>query len=663
MNIYLSHPLHIFQIYGTNGVGKYFRKMGIHEILGIGNRHTHTHLKPFNTIQKIPFMISSLQNTSVDWGYTVEKSKKSGQYLAHNITWPSGKLLGGSSAMNSMFYLRGNQRDFDEWELLGNPTWSWQHVIEHFKKAENYQQNSVVDATDIQNAATEHGTSGPLPINSFKSNEPFKQTLFDAAAELGYKQLEDLNGNEFMGIGSVPGIVDNGKSSNSAKAYLSLAKDRPNLHVIKYAHVNSVTVDNTTGQVTGVQFQVNQTHDLTATATKETILSAGAIGTPKILQLSGIGPEKQLRRLNIPTVRNLQTGFNLQTHFTVPIFMQFNPNTLPTDEAQANATDATSIDSLYEYIKQRDVLSLSNVFDVLGFFNAVNVTDAYPNIGTHYAIFKRDDQLSIGEYLNRYGLNETVAQPIIDANKLADIAVIFVTLLNPLALGKVRVRSADPYELPAININLDRREDIASLVQGIQLARTFLNTTAYQTIGAEEIPLIMPECEVAPVKKVKTKQQTTKPPKNKGNKHEKNKKGKGATTTTTTEEPLPVVEPQPEVVPYGSDQYFECYVKQIASIPYGPVGSSKMGPNTDRFAVVDSRLKVHGLTGLRVIDASVMPRIVSAPTGAATIMIAEKGSDFIKEDWPLVTDPTTTADDTPQVAEGEADATPQHTEL
>lgn len=613
-------------------------------------------------------MISSLQNTSVDWGYSVEKSRKFGKSLAHNITWPSGKLLGGTSAMNVAYYVRGNQRDFDDWEAMGNPTWGWQNVVECFKKAENYHQTGAAVASDLP---SEHGVGGPLPINLFNTNESFKETLFAAAQELGYKQLTDLNGNEFIGIGNAPGIIADGKSSNSAKAYLSAAKDRANLHVIKNAHVSGVTVDNTTGQVTGVQFQINKTHDLTAIAVKDTILSAGSIGTPKIMQLSGIGPEKQLRRLNIPTVRNLQTGFSLQNHFTVPVFVQFNAISPPPAEAQPeaaeatatdtngadsangadstdsvadaagaastastpDATEAASLDSLYEYIKQRDVLSLSNIFDVMGFFNTVNLTDAYPNVATKYAIFKRDDQLSIAEYLNRYGLNESVAQTVIDANKLADVAVIFVTLLNPLALGKVRIQSVDPYELPAINVNLDRREDITSLVQGVQLARSFLNTIAFQGVGATEIPLTLPECETMPVKKSKVKQ--PKKVKDKSTKYDKKKKG-GKGAAAPTEPPPTPVEPQPEAIPYGSDQYFECYVQQVASIPYGPVGTSKMGPITDRFAVVDDRLNVHGLKGLRVVDASIMPRIVSAPLEATTIMIAEKGSDLIKEDWAAI---------------------------
>lgn len=616
-------------------------------------------------------MIPSLQNTPVDWGYHVQKSKKMGNSLTQNISWPSGKFIGGSGGMNVMFYVRGNQRDFDEWELAGNPSWNWQSVLPYFKKSENF---GVITSQAAPSAATDelHGKTGPLHINSFVNEQPFKQTLFDAAQELGYKQISDINGNEYIGIGTAPGTIDQGKPYNSAKAYLSPAKNRPNLHVIKYAHVTGVNVDNTTGQVTGVNMQINKTHDLTAVATKEVILSAGSIGTPKILQLSGIGPEKYLRRLNVSTVRNLHTGFSLQNHVTVPLFLQFNvTEPVQTSETTENAATTTtpseidSTDTLYDYIRQRKgVFSPQNVFDVLGFFNTVNATDAYPNIGTHYAVFKRDDNVFIGEYLKNLGLNESASQPIIEANKVADIVAVFVTILNPLALGKVSLNSTDPYELPLIQSNvLSRREDIATLVQGIQFARKFLNTTAFQQIGASEIVLPLPECETVPLKKQKNVKPppTPKPEKNKKNKYDKKNKGKHAEPTTTTEAPLPV-EPVPEVIPYGSDQYFECYVKQLSTALYHPTSTSKMGPITDRFAVVDSRLNVHTLKGLRVIDASVMPKIVSANVNAATIMIAEKGSDMIIEDWALAAaateaQPEVPASELPTTAPTTPDAT------
>lgn len=643
-------------------------------------------------------MISSLQNTSVDWGYYIEKSHKFGKLLAHNVTWPSGKLIGGSAAINtnSRFYVRGSQRDFDEWEYAGNPTWNWQNMLEYFKKVENYQVDDAVlnggggGAMPLTSSLPKsgidelHGKSGPLPINSFVNDHPFKQTLFDAAQELGYKLLADINGRERIGIGRAPGTISQSKLFNAAKAYLSPAKNRTNLHVIKYAHVTKVNVDNTTGQVSGVEFSINQTHPLTATAIKETILSAGSIGTPKILQLSGIGPEKHLTRLNISTVRNLHTGFSMQNHITVPLFIQFNASDVPateTDTVDANvATDAITatpadqtatatpttnqpetigIDSssaLHDYIKKHtDVLSLQNIFDVFGFFSTIN--SPYPNIGTQYAVFKQGDDILLTEYLKlKLGLNETVAQPVIDANKLADIAIVFVTMLNPVTLGKVQLRSADPNDLPMIQSNfLDRLEDVVTLSQGVQMARKFLQTTPFVQLNASEIVLSMPECETVQVKVKKVKPpptpKPTKPPKSK-----KGKKGEQTTTTTTTTTtPAPVepLQPPAEPIPYGSDRYFECYIKQLSTTFQQPVGTSKMGPSIDRFAVVDSRLKVHHLQGLRVVDAGIMPKIISAPIDAAIIAIAEKASDMIKEDWA-----------TPEtVAIPETVATPAHTEL
>lgn len=663
-------------------------------------------------------MVSSLQNTSVDWGYAIEKTKKVGNLLDHNVTWPSGKFIGGSAGMNVRFYVRGNPRDFDEWEYAGNPTWNWSNMLQYFKKIENYQ--SEVSATEANTAVGStdelHGKTGPLPINYFVNDSPFKQTLFDAARELGHPAMSDVNGRQYVGIGRAPGTISQGKLFNAAKAYLSPAKDRTNLDVIKYAHVTRVNVDNTTGQVTGVTFQINRTIEFAAVATKETILSAGSIGTPKILQLSGIGLEKYLTRLGLPVVRSLSTGFNLQNHITVPLFVQFNVSNVQATEtgtttnagASANANvnanaagagrtfgvnvgttpsagagsvgagktagvyigttpgvnvgaspdpsvDATaantdpntdpntptttepgvdSTDALYDYIKQRtDIASLQNIFDVLGFFSTVN--SPYPNIGTQYTIFKRGDQLLLTEYLKQFGLNATVAQPIIDANAVGDIAVIFVTILNPITMGKVRLRSLDPYDPPMIQSNfLDRREDVATLVQGVQFARSFLQTTPFQNLSASEVVLSIPQCETVQVKKKKVKPPPTpKPPKP----SKKNKKGEPTPPPPPPPPPAPLEpEPLPEPIPYGSDQYFECYVKQLSTTLYNPVGTSKMGPAVDRFAVVDSRLKVHGLNGLRVVDASIMPKIISAPPNAATIAIAEKASDIIKEDWPAV---------------------------
>lgn len=542
--------------------------------------------------------------------------------MANNVTWPMGKFIGGSGGMNDLFHLRGNQRDYDDWEQLGNPTWGWHSVLDYFKKLENFAgDNSTLNETY-------HGSTGLLNINWFNNPSAFKQILFDAAEELGYKKLNDTNGDEYVGLGLAQGNINQGTRCSAAKAYLTLAKNRTNLHVIKHAHVLKVNVDNTTGQATGVLFSLKNTTELEATVTKEVILSAGSIGTPHILQLSGIGPEKYLRRLNIPVNRNLKVGFSLQNHVAIPLFLKLNVT-------ESENKTSNTLDNFYNYIRDRKgALSEQNIFDVIGFFNAVNVTDAYPNIGTQYIIFRRNDTKALDSYLKRIGFNDSIALPLTEINRYSDIAIEYVTLLNPVSLGKVRLRSADPYDLPSIQANiLDHQEDVNSLVQGIQFIREIHNTAAFAQANVTEIKLDIPECTQIVPKKVKVK--IIKSPKKKSKSKDKGKKSKTETISETK-----ALETILTHVLYGSDQYWECYVKYLTTSLYHPVGTAKMGPLTDPFAVVNSRLKVHGLNGLRVIDASIMPKIVSGSTNAATVMIAEKGSDFIKEDWPEILDTT-----------------------
>lgn len=538
--------------------------------------------------------------------------------MENSVVWPRGKFIGGSGAMNVMLYVRGNARDFDNWNLLGNPTWDWQNVSEYFRKLEDIQEQ------ELPQNKINYGIGGPLKINWFQNEEPFKHALFDAAQELGYKQLADINGNELVGVGIAPAILDEGISFSPAKAYLSPAKNRANLHVIKHAHVTKVNVDNTTGQVIGVDFTVNRTHYFSVVTNKEVVLSAGSIGTPHILQLSGIGADKYMRRLNMSTIRNLKVGFSLQDHIYAPVFLKFNQSNA------VNSAPSDLIDDLYNYIMHKK--TANRIFDVVGFFNTVvsNVTDAYPNIGTQYVIFKRGEISTLTDFLTRMGYNDSIAQPILDANAVADVAVVLVILLNPQALGKVRLNSTDPYTPPRIQPNhLDHKEDVATLVQGIQLTRKFYNTTAFALQEVSEIDMNLTQCAYGRPPKVKP----TKAPKPSKNQHKKKDKGKHATVAETVAPVVPQTPAELPAIAYGSDQYWECYIRLFATSLHHPVGTAKMGPASDPFAVVDSRLKIHGLNGIRVIDASIMPKIVSGNTEAASVMIAEKGSDFIKEDW------------------------------
>lgn len=569
-------------------------------------------------------MFPALQNSSADWGYHIERSHKVSRSIANDVVWPRGKFLGGSGGMQVMLYVRGNPRDYNHWQQLGNPTWGWSNVSEYFKRSESFEESSLGENDTI------HGHDGPLKINWVQNDDAFKQVLFDAAKELGYKQLEDINGIEQMGIGIAPAVVDQGIPSSPAKAFLSPAKDRANLHVIKHAFVTKVNIDNSTGEATGVEFIVRNATATTAKVRKEIILSAGSVGTPQILQLSGIGAEKYLRRLNIPLIRHLKVGFSLQDHIYAPVFLQFNASKSVT----AAPTDST--DDLYNYIRHKEgVFSTKRIFDVIGFFNTVNATDAHPNIAIQFAVFKRGEIAILTDFLNKVGYNDTVARPIFDANNAADIAVVFIILLNPLAMGKIRLNSTNPFIAPRIQPNhLDRREDVTTLVQGIQLLRTFYGTSSFLLNEVSEINMNVAECIQSRPKKVKVKPAKSERPA-KSTKSYKGKGTKGEQRVIEQQQTEPIVElpPGPEPIAYGSDQYWECYIRHFATSMSHAVGTAKMGPATDPFAVVDSRLGVHGLKGLRVIDASVMPKITSGNINTATVMIAEKGSDFVKEDW------------------------------
>lgn len=487
--------------------------------------------------------------------------------MKNGTYWPRGKLLGGCSATNIMNYVRGNSRDYDDWLAMGNPTWGWSDVLEYFKKSQNTSE-AVLNAKY-------HGTNGPLRVELSVTKHPFRQLLLDAGAELGYKYVSDMS-ETFVGMSQLLLNVNEGQRCSAAKAFLIPAKDRPNLHIIKHAHVSEIEFDSL-NSVTGVKFLINN-QPLTVKTRKEVILSAGAIGTPQLLMLSGIGQDKQLRKLNIKTRSDLMVGKNLQDHVMLPLFITSKkPMTEPASVRQM-AKD------MFEFIIDKSgPFSSEGIFDISGFFNTVNLTDSYPDIQTHYMPYLTGDSMKIQELFSKMEYEDSVVQTIVDANMKQDVAMVILILLNPKSLGSIRLRTIDPLDHPIIQANyLDKREDAQTLLRGIRLVQKFLTTNTFKAQEFEELQFNLPECGVV-----------------------------------------------------GTDSYYDCYIRHITATLYHPVGTAKMGPDTDRFAVVDSRLKVKGVKGLRVADASIMPKIVSGNTNAAVMMIGEKAADFIKEDYGL----------------------------
>lgn len=481
-------------------------------------------------------------------------------------------MLGGSHGNNAIIHVRGSDRDFNDWEKFGNPTWGWENVLHYFKKSEGMQLREVAES----NGGKFHNTKGPLKIDSFHNKEPIRDVVIKAGNELGYKTILDINAEEYIGMTVPQGTLDGNRRCTTAKAFLASAKDRKNLHVVKHAQVTKVLV-NDKKQATGVEFILNN-RKLTAKATKETIISAGSIGTPQILMLSGIGPEKHLKEHSIKPIVNLSVGKHLEDHAVVPFPLTYNKgNSTPVSES-------AFLDTLYKYVNNQYNTAGNGVFDVLGFFNTADKTSAYPDLQTHYNYFKRGENVLLPRYLEELlGYEENLAKSIIDANQDSDIIFVLLILANPKSKGRITLKSADPFDHPKINANyFSDDEDVKTLVRGVRLTHEFLKTKSFREHNMEEVRLDLPECD-----KLK----------------------------------------------HGSDDYYECVVRHLSTTLYHPTGTAKMGPDTDKEAVVDWRLRVKGIKNLRVIDASIMPKITSANVNAPTIMIGEKGADFVKEDW------------------------------
>ncbi|XP_055613211.1 glucose dehydrogenase [FAD, quinone]-like isoform X2 [Uranotaenia lowii] len=517
-----------------------------------------------------------LQNSSYDWAYRVEKSKRACKSMPNGCFWPRGKLLGGSGGINVMVYIRGNNRDYDQWEQLGNTGWGWANVLEYFKKSENNVDPTVADS----NGGRFHGKGGYLTVSSFKISDPLADQIMEAAKGLGYPEVVDMNAETYIGFNRMQGTIVNGTRCSPAKAFLNSVKDRPNLHVIKHAIVKEVlfNVDKT---VSGVKFLLNEKDELQANVRKEVIVSAGAINTPQLLMLSGIGREKDLRKLNITTISNLSVGKNLQDHNVVPLFYKVRKSTAPPFNVQTEFVDHM----LEFYTKRTGPLAEHGITGVTGFVNTVNTTDAYPDIQFHYFLSRKQSQKA-KMIASLIGYEETIAQTLLAAEQEADILGAYSVLLNPKSWGKIKLRSTNPLDKPFIDAGyLYHADDIRSMIGGIRVQQKIMSSPNLTPSEPELVRFDIPGCAA-------------------------------------------------EV--YDSDRYWECYIRHMATTLYHPTGTAKMGPDTDREAVVNPRLQVRGVQGLRVADASIMPAVVSGNTNAPAIMIGEKVSDMIKEDHGFV---------------------------
>lgn len=479
---------------------------------------------------RIPAAFPKLFKTKHDWNFeTVPQVHLNGRQLYV----PRGKGLGGSSSINAMIYIRGHRTDYDGWVAQGCAGWGYEDVLPYFKKSEDYACG----------ASAYHGVGGPLRVESLREPNPLTHAFVEAGVEAGLLRNDDFNGERQEGVGFAPVTQRRGQRWSTATAFLRTALQRTNLVVETDAQAKRLLVEGS--RVTGIIYR-QCGEDRVARAEREVILCAGAIGTPHLLMLSGIGPAEMLQQHGIDVVQDVpNVGRNLHDHLIFGVrYKVRQPITL------ANAD--TSINALRWLLFRRGPLT-SNVAEGLAFLRTHSDLTA-PNLQLHFgpAAFQNHGLDPISEHAMTLG----------------------VTLLQPQSRGFVALRSADPDAMPLIepcSLSDDGR-DLRTLVEGVAWARRIYQASAFSPFRGEEW---------APGINVQT----------------------------------------PEDIAES--------IRADAEYLYHPVGTCRMGSDVD--SVVDPELRLRGMTGIRISDASVMPTIVRGNTNAPVIMIAEKAADLIRQ--------------------------------
>jgi len=480
----------------------------------------------------MPAGVAKLISTdSHNWYFETE-----GQPHMNNrrLFWPRGKVLGGSSSINGMIYIRGHARDYDQWRQLGLEGWSYADVLPYFKRSEGYEKGSD----------NYHGGEGPLGVTRGKSKNPLFKAFVEAGRQVGHPYTEDFNGAQQEGMGPYDMTIKNGERCSAAKGYLTPILNRPNLTVKVKAHTTRILFEGK--RAVGAEF-VQGGNRIQVRAEREVLLCGGAVNSPQLLLLSGIGKADYLKKFGIPVVADLPgVGENLQDHLDASLqYESAQPITLYSEMNPLNM-----LKTGLQFLLFRSGVGTSQGLES-GAFLKTRPELEVPDIQLHFVIALMYDHARVKG--DRHGFMAHVCQ------------------LRPESRGYVRLKSADPFAHPLIQPNyLATEGDRRVMRDGVKMTREIFAQKAFDPYRGPEL-------------------------------------WPGALVQT--------------------DAQIDAWVRERGETIYHPVGTAKMG--TDNMAVVDAQLRVHGLEGLRVVDASVMPTLVGGNTNAPTIMIAEKASDMI----------------------------------
>ncbi|WP_417227188.1 GMC family oxidoreductase [Amphritea sp.] len=478
----------------------------------------------------------TMHNPKTDWCYMTEPDPGINN---RQLQWPRGKVLGGSSSLNGLLYVRGQREDYDNWAALGNQGWSYDEVLPYFKKSENQERG----------ANQYHGVDGPLAVSNIRIKREICDKFIAAAEQVGIPRNEDSNGETQEGVGYFQLTINrNGTRCSTAVGFLRPALKRTNLTAKTKAQVDRIEFEG--NRAVGVTFTIKGIQH-TVRCNQEVILSAGAINSPQVLMLSGIGAKEELDKHNIPLVKALPgVGKNLQDHLQIRTIYKVNKPITLNDEVNNPL---------------RKVM--------MGLEYAMFRTGPLTMAASQVCIFTKTDKTMVRPDI-QYHLQPLSADKPADGTHRFSAFTASVCQLRPTSTGRIELKSANPTDYPAIHPNyLATEEDQKTAIESIKVTRNIINAPALA-------PLIKEEHEPG--------------------------------------------------VQHQTDAELLEYARNRATTIYHPTGTCKMGQ--DEMSVVDERLRVHGIDGLRVVDCSIMPVIVSGNTNAPAIMIAEKAADMIKQD-------------------------------
>ena len=470
-----------------------------------------------------------------NWGFWTEPEP---HLDSRRLWWPRGRGLGGSSAINGMIYMRGHPLDYDEWRQMGLTGWGWEDVLPYFKRLERHHRGGE-----------HHGGAGPLHVSGGESRSPFWAALIEAGRQAGYPVTPNFNhGETFEGFGPYDLTISDGRRWSTAEAYLNPVKDRPNLQVVTDARTTRIRVEN--GRATGVDYVVGKRRTpQSAAAAGEVLLAAGAVQSPHVLQLSGIGDPVRLRDAGVAVTHALPgVGENLQDH--LDIVMNWRSEGLESVYAVTKGLRQLAIG--LRYMLRGTGPGRQNFLES-GAFIPSRPGLSRPDIQIHGVLAIMRDHGKVKATEDGFSLH--------------------LCQLRPESRGRIGLHGPDPFADPKIEPNyLATPEDRRVLREAVHIGRRVVGQDALAPYRGEEL---------APGGAV------------------------------------------------GTDAQIDAWVRATAETIYHPVGTARMGGKDDAMAVVDAELRVRGLAGLRVIDASVMPTLVSSNTNAPTIMIAEKAAAML----------------------------------